>query len=114
LHSSSSVTVTIAAVAVAVAAAVPSRVLVNAAAIGSVAPDGGSGGAAEASATTAFSLSTTTPPLGALTWWRWQRIRMAALMVDEAPIGITTTTMPTAIAVTVAVPVLVGRQRRSR
>jgi len=112
-HSSSSVAVAVATVAVAVAALVPLRVLVNAAAVGSVAPDGGSGGAAGASATTASS-STTTPPIGAQTWRQWQRVRMAALMVAAARIGITTTTMPMAITITVVVPVLVGQRRQSR
>jgi hypothetical protein len=64
LYSFSSIAV---AVTVAAADMVSSRVFVNTAVLGFIAPDSGSGGAAGEFATTA-SLSTTTPPIEAQTW----------------------------------------------
>ena len=121
LHSSYSVAVAISAIDVAVAT-VPSRVFIVAMAVGSVAPDCGSGDAPGASATTALS-SATMLLTGPRTRQRWQCTRTAAAeltagrtasVVAAVRIGITMATMPMAIAVAVAVPILVGWQRRSR
>ena len=86
------------AVAITTANLVPPQVFVVAAAVGSIASDGGSDGAAGASDA---SVS------GAQTWQRQQHVWMAASVVAAAPIGIVTMTTLMVITITVAVPVFV-------